>query len=277
MNTEPIVYERTYNAPVAKVWKALTDKNDMKHWYFDIADFKPVVGFEFSFVGENEGRKFVHLCKVMEVVPQKKLKHSWRYEGFGGNSFVTWELFEEGKNKTRVKLTHEGLETFPQNKDFARQNFIFGWTEIVGTLLLNFVEVSDIVKTIELNVSPEQLWQVLVSVDAVTNWAQAFSGGTIVESDFKKGSPIVWKTAGGEVGAQGFVKERIENKKLILAYPENGDFSQPDSEIYKEVYDIAQKNGKTVLTITAGPLAKTWTKTHDPLWDEVMTKIRDLA
>lgn len=277
MNTEPIVYERTYNAPVAKVWKAITDKHDMKHWYFDIADFKPVVGFEFSFVGENEGRKFVHLCKVVEVVPRKKLKHSWQYEGFEGNSFVTWELFEEGKNKTRVKLTHEGLETFPQNKDFARQNFMFGWTEIVGTSLLNFVEVSDIMKTIELNVSAEQLWPVLVSVDAVTNWAQAFSGGTVVETDFKSGSPIVWKTAEGEIGAQGVVKERIENKKLVLAYPENGDLSQPESEVYNEVYEITEINGKTLLKVTAGPLAKTWVKSHDPLWDQVMVKIKELA
>ena len=140
MKNEPIVFERTYHAPVVKVWKALTDQNDMKHWYFDIAEFKPEVGFEFSFVGENEGRKFVHLCKVVEVIPQKKLKHSWRYEGLEGNSFVTWELFDEGKNTTRVKLTHEGVETFPQTKDFAKQNFVSGWTQIVGTMLKNFVE-----------------------------------------------------------------------------------------------------------------------------------------
>ena len=117
MKNEPIVFERAYNATVAKVWKAITDKNDMKQWYFDIAEFKPVVGFEFSFVGENEGRKFVHLCKVVEVIPQKKLKHSWRYDGYEGNSTVVWELFEEGPN-TRLKLTHIGLETFPDNPDF---------------------------------------------------------------------------------------------------------------------------------------------------------------
>ena len=26
MNDEPFVIERTYNAPIAKVWKAITDK-----------------------------------------------------------------------------------------------------------------------------------------------------------------------------------------------------------------------------------------------------------
>ena len=51
MNNEPFVIERTYNAPVEKVWKAITDNDLMKQWYFKIAAFKPEVGFEFSFDG----------------------------------------------------------------------------------------------------------------------------------------------------------------------------------------------------------------------------------
>ena len=27
------------NAPVEKVWNALTEKEEMKKWYFDISDF----------------------------------------------------------------------------------------------------------------------------------------------------------------------------------------------------------------------------------------------
>ncbi|MCD6064888.1 MAG: hypothetical protein K0R82_2799, partial [Flavipsychrobacter sp.] len=30
MRKEPIVVERTYNAPAERIWKALTDKNKMK-------------------------------------------------------------------------------------------------------------------------------------------------------------------------------------------------------------------------------------------------------
>jgi uncharacterized protein YndB with AHSA1/START domain len=73
------------------------------------------------------------------VVPGKKLQYSWRYEGHEGNSFVTFELFDEG-DKTRLKLTHEGLETFPPTPDFAKQNFVQGWTEIIGTNIKKFVE-----------------------------------------------------------------------------------------------------------------------------------------
>lgn len=138
MKTEPFVIERTYNAPIEKVWNAITNKDAMKQWYFDVPEFKPEVGCEFSFEGGDGNRTFLHLCKVTEVIPGKKITHSWRYDGEEGNSFVTWELFEEG-DKTRVKLTHAGLETFPPKPEFARTNFETGWTQILGTSLLEFL------------------------------------------------------------------------------------------------------------------------------------------
>ena len=84
-------------------------------------------------------QKYLHLCKVVEVVEGKKIAYTWKYDGYAGESKVTFELFEEG-NKTRLKLTHEGLETFPaDNKDLAKENFVAGWTEIIGTSLKNFL------------------------------------------------------------------------------------------------------------------------------------------
>lgn len=142
MKNEPFVIERTLNAPVEKVWKAITDRNDMKQWYFDIASFEPEVGYEFEFEGKNEdGKIFHHLCKIIEVVPGRKLKYSWRYKGAEGISFVTFELFPEG-NKTRIKLTHEGLESFPNHPDFSRENFVGGWTYLIGTSIKDFVETN---------------------------------------------------------------------------------------------------------------------------------------
>jgi uncharacterized protein YndB with AHSA1/START domain len=142
MQSAPFTIERIYNAPIERVWKAITDKNEMKQWYFDLAEFKPEVGFDFQFSGEGKtGEKFLHLCKITDIIENKKLRHSWRYEGYEGNSFVTFELFDEG-GKTRLKLTHESLETFPKtaNDDFAKANFAEGWTHIIGTALPEFVE-----------------------------------------------------------------------------------------------------------------------------------------
>ena len=140
MNNTPITIERTFNAPVATVWKALTDKAEMKQWYFDLAEFKPELGFEFSFTAGPPEKEYLHLCKITGVIPGKKISYSWRYDGYEGISFVSFELFAEGE-KTRLKLTHEGLETFPaSNTDFAATNFVAGWTSIVGTSLKDYLE-----------------------------------------------------------------------------------------------------------------------------------------
>jgi uncharacterized protein YndB with AHSA1/START domain len=137
--SEPLIVERTFNAPVAKVWNAITDGDEMRQWYFDLKEFKPVVGFEFEFVVEHERMTYHHLCKVTEVIPQKKIAYTWRYKGHEGDSLVTFQLSADG-DKTRLKLTHEGLETFPKTAAFARENFLKGWTKIIGSELKQFVE-----------------------------------------------------------------------------------------------------------------------------------------
>ena len=136
---EAVVMERTLAAPVARVWQALTDVDQMRQWYFDLKEFRPEVGFEFDFVVEHEGNSYRHLCKITEVIPQKKIAYSWRYKGEPGDSLVTFELFGEGE-KTRLKLTHEGIESFPKTPAYARKNFEAGWNTIIGTELKQFVE-----------------------------------------------------------------------------------------------------------------------------------------
>ena len=135
----PLVVERTYNVPINKVWQALTEKDKMNQWYFDLKEFRPEVGFEFQFTGGNEEHTFLHFCKVTEVINGRKLTHSWTYDGYPGESFVTFELFDEG-DKTRLKLTHAGLETFPATPDFKRENFQMGWTDIIGRSLKEYLE-----------------------------------------------------------------------------------------------------------------------------------------
>ncbi len=139
VSADAVIVERTLNAPVARVWKALTDVDQMREWYFDLKEFKPEVGFKFEFVVEHEGTKYHHLCRVTEVIPEMKIVYTWRYKDEPGDSLVTIELFPES-NMTRLRLTHEGLETFPKTPAYARKNFEQGWTQIIGTELKQFVE-----------------------------------------------------------------------------------------------------------------------------------------
>lgn len=141
MTNETFVIERVFQAPAKTLWKAITDNDEMKLWYFDIPEFRPEVGLEFRFMGgPSEDRQYQHICKIEDVIPDRKLAHSWKYDGYEGNTLVTFELFGEG-NQTRLRLTHNGLETFPAgNPDFAKENFAEGWTWIIGTALKNYLD-----------------------------------------------------------------------------------------------------------------------------------------
>ncbi len=133
--------ERIFNAKLATVWRAITEKDLMKQWYFDLSEFKAEVGFTFEFTGGEEGGKqYLHHCVITEVIVEKKLTHTWSYVGYEGISYLTYELFADGDN-TKLILTHAGIETFPSdNTDFAFSNFEQGWNYIVDTALKNFLE-----------------------------------------------------------------------------------------------------------------------------------------
>ncbi|MDO8367195.1 MAG: SRPBCC domain-containing protein [Saprospiraceae bacterium] len=141
LKAAPVIVEESLNAPVEKVWKAITDRDQMAQWYFDLAEFRPELGFEFRFTGGPAPEKqYLHICKITEVELGKKLTYSWRYEGYEGESFVTFLLLPMGDN-TVLRLTHAGLETFPtDNPDFASGNFVEGWNEIIRTALKQFLE-----------------------------------------------------------------------------------------------------------------------------------------
>lgn len=139
--THPLEIEKVIKAPTQKVWKAITNKDELKHWYFPLSDFKPEPGYEFRFKGgKDPEHQFTHVCKITEVISGQKLSYSWTYDGYKGNSIVTFEIFKEAES-TRLKLSHEGLETFPDTiPDFARKNFEQGWNYIIGTSLKEYLE-----------------------------------------------------------------------------------------------------------------------------------------
>lgn len=136
----PIVLERTFNASTEEVWDAITDKEKMKEWYFDIKEFKATVGFEFQFYAGDDKRQYLHLCQVTAVIPGRKLSYTWKYDHDSCVTLVTFELFPEGK-KTRLKLTHEGTENFStDHPELDRKNFVSGWDAIINNSLCTFLE-----------------------------------------------------------------------------------------------------------------------------------------
>lgn len=136
-----VVKEYNYLATPEQIWKAITEKEKMKIWYFDLEEFKPEVGFEFRFWGGTEQRQYLHICKITEVVAMQKLCHTWSYDGIPGLTNLCFEISPTNGGSSKLKLTHSGFETFPTNNpDLDPKNFEEGWKSILGTSLKNYLE-----------------------------------------------------------------------------------------------------------------------------------------
>ncbi len=134
----PLVKEFHYDAPVEKVWMALTDKEKMKKWYFpQLKEFEPIAGYQFQF--EDDGGEYHKEWTVTQVEEGKTLGHSWAYKGYPGSSEVVFELFAEG-DRTRLKVTQTGLESFPDHPHFKSARFEWGWDNLLGQNLKQLLE-----------------------------------------------------------------------------------------------------------------------------------------
>jgi len=140
-NSQPIIVEQILNASISDVWDAITELDQMKQWFFEnIPYFKPEIGFETKFNVHSNGRDFMHLWKITEVVPEEKITYNWKYEVYEGDGLVTFELFEE-KGQTMIRLTNLGLESFPRDiPEFSRESCEGGWDYFIRQRLKYYIE-----------------------------------------------------------------------------------------------------------------------------------------
>jgi len=278
METKPLIVERIYNAPIQKVWSAITDKNEMKEWYFDLETFKAEKGFKFQFTGGDENVQYLHACEILICDPPNKLSYSWTYPEYKGYSVLTWELFEEDEHKTRLRLTHEGLESFPQdNPNFKLESFMGGWNYFIKEALPNFVETETIRKAAAINALPEVIWNILLNPSH--QWAKAFGGGALVKTDWKIGSEVIWTDLEGNIGAYGLVKAHSPLEYLqVDMFDDLEPAPGAQTGEYKEKYKLTKNDTRNyVLNIESGPLAKKHIKEHSAMWDEALKIIKEIS
>jgi uncharacterized protein YndB with AHSA1/START domain len=139
--TKSIKHQFFFAHPPEVVWEYLTKPELMEQWLMK-NDFQPVVGLDFQFrTNPIPALDFdgIFYCKVLEVVPCKKLSYSWKSGPGGGeitlDSVVTWNL-ERKEKGTELNLDHSGFSK-KENLDFYN-GLLKGWVEkfenIVGLL-----------------------------------------------------------------------------------------------------------------------------------------------
>lgn len=101
------------NAPVEKVWNALTKPELVKQWQYRsdlMTDWK--VGNEIRFRNEWEGQVFEQWGTILEVVPNQKIKYSLFFprpelEDKPENYFIMSYVLSEENQKTKLEIIQE--------------------------------------------------------------------------------------------------------------------------------------------------------------------------
>lgn len=140
---DTIFMEYEFPVSVQDIWNAITDKDAMRQWYFSFdRNFNLQIGQVFEWTaGEPGGEQWLHRGKFLDVVPLRKLSHSWEYPGYRGTSVIHWILEPVTQTTSSLLFKHEFPRPFdPDKKAFRRENFVAGWSHILGTALYDFLK-----------------------------------------------------------------------------------------------------------------------------------------
>ena len=120
------------------VWKFLTDKTLIAQWLMN-NDFEPRLGYDFQFTSRPAPQidfDGIAYCKVLEIVPAKKLVYSWKCGPGKGkitlDSTVTWTL-EKVTGGTQLYLMQTGFKELENYNIYAAMND--GWKKHMNMIL----------------------------------------------------------------------------------------------------------------------------------------------
>lgn len=130
------------NSAPEKVFKDITEPQELVRWFQDQAIFEAKVGGRVRFVTLKDvhpdwklDRDYIMEGKVKEYIPNKKISYSWKFDDIADfpETLVTWRLEGLEGNKTKLELTHVGF-TGEENGNFSVQSHTQGWDEALKKL-----------------------------------------------------------------------------------------------------------------------------------------------
>src|SRR5437899_11574530 len=139
-------------------------------------------------------------------------------------------------------------------------------------------------KTIEINAPASKVWDVLTRREHTGEWAPEFSGGAEfhIESDWKLGSPVLWKGQSGNVIVEGKVTALEPNTFLRFTVFDVRGEKPPVPEEDGITYQLTEQNKKTILRLSQGDFSviaqgEKYHRLSEEIWDRVLPKVKALA
>lgn len=139
-------------------------------------------------------------------------------------------------------------------------------------------------QSIQIKAPASIVWNVLTDPNITNEWIKEFSVDfTLLESDWKMGSTVLWKDTNGKAHVEGKVTALEPYKKLRFTVIPAGIV--PDWEIKEEdgiTYILTEKDNGTNLTIVHGdfglmPEHRKYYEATVDIWHKVLPQIKNLA
>ncbi len=134
-----IKHQFFFSHPPEAVWEYLTNVDLMELWLMK-NDFQPIIGYDFQFrTKPKPDLDFdgIFYCKVLEIIPFKKLSYSWKCGPGDGkitiDSVVVWKL--QSKDK--------GTELFLEHGNFSKMENLLMFNSMNDGWLKNIHKIAD--------------------------------------------------------------------------------------------------------------------------------------
>lgn len=139
--TRSLLHEAEYPHPVEKVWRALTEPEQMGLWIMNFSneegemrtDFRPVVGATYRMdARRGRGWRGYVVGSVLEVVPNERLVYTWAHSSYQDENPARVEFtLKPTSTGTRIRMVQAG---FPGLKGwFVLKGAQMGWRKMLSS------------------------------------------------------------------------------------------------------------------------------------------------
>jgi len=104
-----LVKEKTFPHSIDNIWNAISEGSEISKWFIH-ADFKPEVGYNYTFTATEEHGCTVVKGTVLEASPYT-LKYTWMVGDSPIETTVLWTLENQG-DQTKLIIEHSGISKF---------------------------------------------------------------------------------------------------------------------------------------------------------------------
>jgi len=126
-----IIKEQLFKHSIEKVWNAISNQEEISTWFLK-ADFKPELGYAYSF--KSEGESCTEINGVVKEADPYTLIYTWVVQDTNVETVVTWKL-EEVEQGTKLYLEHSGISDYAGDTAIKMfDNFNGGWDNCVAEL-----------------------------------------------------------------------------------------------------------------------------------------------